>query len=160
MQTRQLCVAHCSSYAHALLFAHLPSTHHAQLVYIMTYSMQSCERTDRQHSKSGLHQRLKITAASVPSKTHRWSKDRQDRGPRGHHRYKTTATACLPKTKKQCCARHSTCNCYGVTVSFASAGKACDCPSSQLTDARSILAQAVGCLFGDSLHQTQCKDIK
>ena len=95
-----------------------------------------------------------------PSKTQRWSKDRQDRGPRGHHRYKTTATACLPKTKKQCCARHSTCNCYGVTVSFASAGKACDCPSSQLTDARSILAQAVGCLFGDSLHPTQCKDIK
>jgi len=80
-----------------------------------------------------------------------------DRGPRGHHRYKTTATACLPKTKKQCCARHSTCNCYGVTVSSASRGKACDCPSSQLTNAGSVLAQAVCCLFGHSLDPTHCE---
>jgi hypothetical protein len=87
----------------------------------------------------------------------RQSKDRQDRGPRGHHRYKTIATSFLPKTQRQSCAGHSTCNCYGVTVSFASAGKACDCPSSQLTDTRSVLAQAVRCLFSDSLHPTQCE---
>ncbi len=118
-------VPHCSSYTHALQLA---PTHHAWLNYIKTYSMQSCERTDRQHSR-----------------------------PRGHQRHKITAASFLPWIQRQGFARQSTCNCYGVTVSFASAGKACDCPSSQLTDTRSVLAQAVCCLFGHRLHPRQCE---